>query len=249
MSIPHLTVTTSWDDGHPADGRLSELLLKYQVRGTFYVPCRNCEGRNVMTKRDLLALSQQFELGCHTMDHVVLTTVDPARAEGQIRDSKTWLEDVIGRPIHGFCYPRGKYNSTIKSLTKSAGFEYARTVKNFCMDVGSDQFEMPTTLQFFPHMPTVYLQNYIKHGLEPVRLRLFLAALRGGPLIDRVKRLANLCAESGGLFHLWGHSWEIEEHDLWCELEVVLKYLSETFQDANFIDNYTASSAITRNAV
>ena len=31
-------VTTSWDDGHPLDVRLAELLSSYGVPGTFYLP-------------------------------------------------------------------------------------------------------------------------------------------------------------------------------------------------------------------
>jgi len=29
---------TSWDDGHPADKRLSALLAKYDLEATFYIP-------------------------------------------------------------------------------------------------------------------------------------------------------------------------------------------------------------------
>ena len=31
-------VTTSWDDGHPLDIRLAEMLARYGVLGTFYIP-------------------------------------------------------------------------------------------------------------------------------------------------------------------------------------------------------------------
>jgi hypothetical protein len=31
-------ITTSWDDGHPSDLRVAELLIKHGLRGTFYVP-------------------------------------------------------------------------------------------------------------------------------------------------------------------------------------------------------------------
>jgi len=37
-----------------------------------------------------------------------------------------------------------------------------------------------------------------------------------------LKRLFN----SGGVFHLWGHSWEIEKYGLWTELEEVMKILA-----------------------
>ena len=31
---------------------------------------------------------------------------------------------------------------------------------------------------------------------------------------------------TGGVFHLWGHSWEIEQFGLWKELETLLKMLA-----------------------
>ena len=35
---PSTCITTSWDDGHPLDLRVAELLAKYGLQGTFYVP-------------------------------------------------------------------------------------------------------------------------------------------------------------------------------------------------------------------
>lgn len=238
MPTPPLVVTTSWDDGYPADLRLAEILSRYGIHGTFYVPRRNQEGRSVMTSADIGALSKAFEVGGHTMDHVVLTGLDLATAAGQIQQCKTWLEDVTGGTVTGFCYPRGRYNGSIKELTDRAGFAYARTIKNFFSSVGDDRFEMLTTLQFFPHRKSVYLKNFVKVRPDRNRLALFAAALTSGRLSDRAKRMADLCAESGGIFHLWGHSWELEEHDLWGELEDVLRYLSRGIGDnVVFLDN------------
>lgn len=36
-------VTTSWDDGHPSDLKLAELLKRYDVPATFYIPIDNRE--------------------------------------------------------------------------------------------------------------------------------------------------------------------------------------------------------------
>jgi peptidoglycan/xylan/chitin deacetylase (PgdA/CDA1 family) len=36
-------VTTSWDDGHPLDLKLAELLKKYDVPATLYMPMDNPE--------------------------------------------------------------------------------------------------------------------------------------------------------------------------------------------------------------
>lgn len=243
MPAPDLVLTTSWDDGYPADIRLGEVLQKYGVNGTFYIPRRNCEGRSVMASRDIYELAQSFEIGCHTVDHVVLTTLDRGSAEHQIRDSKAWMEDIIGRPAAGFCYPRGKFDATTKAMTEGAGFSYARTVKNFCLNAGADQFEMPTTIQFFPHPRTAYLKNLIGGGIDSTRLRLFLKAAATGSLLPRIKHLVDSWALSGGVFHLWGHSWEIEERSLWAELELTLKYISESCRTARFVENGSVFAA------
>lgn len=232
-----MIITTSWDDGYPADIRLAELLEKYNVAGTFYVPCRNSEGRAVIAASDVRELSRRFEIAAHTLDHIVLTTVADREAERQIREGKQRFEEILGADVHGFCYPRGHYNRRIRQLTVDAGFVYARGIKNFCSNIGRDPFAMPVTLQFFPHKKDVYLKNLLKHGLDLQRLRLCLAALTTASLVDRVRRLVDLCADGTGVFHLWGHSWEIEEHKLWRELEEVLGYLRQTFPHAIFATN------------
>ena len=38
MVWPATYITTSWDDGHPLDLRVAELLSEYHLQGTFYVP-------------------------------------------------------------------------------------------------------------------------------------------------------------------------------------------------------------------
>jgi hypothetical protein len=38
--------------------------------------------------------------------------------------------------------------------------------------------------------------------------------------------LINRILTTGGVFHLWGHSWEIEKYGLWKELEMLLEMLA-----------------------
>jgi peptidoglycan/xylan/chitin deacetylase (PgdA/CDA1 family) len=61
--------TTSWDDGHPLDARMAELLSLHEFQGTFYVPVSNREGLPVLGPEDLRRLGQGFEIGSHTIDH------------------------------------------------------------------------------------------------------------------------------------------------------------------------------------
>src|SRR6478672_9047149 len=146
-------VTTSWDDGHPSDMRVAELLDKYGIQGTFYVPTVNREGRPVISGAEIRQLASQFEIGGHTRDHAVLTECAPVEAEMQIRENRDYLADLLGAEIEGFAYVRGKHNATTRALVRRLGFKYARTTVNFECRLGADLSSIPTTIQFFAHGP------------------------------------------------------------------------------------------------
>ena len=67
-------ITISVDDGHPADLRTAELLSKYGLKATFYVPAENPE-RAVLGAEGFREIAREFELGGHTMRHVVLNSL------------------------------------------------------------------------------------------------------------------------------------------------------------------------------
>ena len=144
-----LVVTTSWDDGHPSDLRVAELLEKHGLTGTFYVPNTNSEGRPVMNSGEIAELGRRFEIGGHTRDHISLTNLAPPVAASQIVANKQWLEDVLGREVCGFAYVRGRYDRVVQALVDKAGFRYARTTKNLMSAPGADRLQVPTTTQFF----------------------------------------------------------------------------------------------------
>src|SRR5438552_1987792 len=121
------TITTSWDDGHPLDFRVADLLAKYGLRGTFYVP-RTAE-HGTMTAAQVRELSRSFEIGAHTLHHVDLTAAADNEAEREIIDSKAWLEDNTGQPCSMFCPPRGKYSYRHQLLIRQAGFIGMRSVE------------------------------------------------------------------------------------------------------------------------
>jgi hypothetical protein len=56
MTFPCLT--TSWDDGHPLDFRVADLLSKYGLTGTFYIP-RQCQ-TPTMSEEQVRELATSF---------------------------------------------------------------------------------------------------------------------------------------------------------------------------------------------
>jgi peptidoglycan/xylan/chitin deacetylase (PgdA/CDA1 family) len=234
-----LLVTTSWDDGHPSDERLAELLSRYGIAATFYVPSRNSEGRPVLDEAAIRRLTSKFEIGGHSIDHVVLHRLPPEELARQVNGNKRWLEDVSGKPVRGFCYVRGRYNNAITDAVRRAGFEYARTTENFRTGIGDEPHEIPATLQFYPHPASDYVKMLLR-GPSLSRARLFLSAVGAGTLTERVRRLADQARMGGGYFHLWGHSWELDERDLWGDLETALAHLAALSASTDFVTNLEA---------
>ena len=93
MNFPCLT--TSWDDGHPLDLRVAEMLERHGLTGTFYIP-RSIE-TGTMTESQMRELAGRFEIGAHTLNHVFLADAPDAAAKEEIEGSKRWIEDVTGK--------------------------------------------------------------------------------------------------------------------------------------------------------
>lgn len=230
--------TFSLDDGHPLDVKVAELLGKHCLSGTFYVPIRNSEGRPTMTKDALRNLAQHFEVGSHTIDHRYLSSVDKAEAQRQIVEGKTQLEDLLGQPVAGFCYPGGKYRSLHLALVQRAGFAYARTTTNLCFDAGHNPFELPTTIQFYPHATAVYWRNFASAGNWRGRHIALRLAVRHQRWIERMYALFDHACRHDGIFHMWAHSYEIDQLGGWEELDRFFGHVANRVAAPDLLTNH-----------
>jgi peptidoglycan/xylan/chitin deacetylase (PgdA/CDA1 family) len=220
--------TTSWDDGHPLDRRLAELMARHGIAGTFYCPLRNLEGLPVMQAADLRALDAAFEIGSHTLDHAYADRMPAARWSEQVLQGKQQLEAVLGHAVAGFCYPGGKLAPGSRAAVAAAGFAYARTTENFRADGGADPLRLPTSLQFYPHPRRVLLGNLVARRHWGLRLALASTCLGPGGWEPRLRRALQACRGPGALFHLWGHSWEVERLGLWPQLDRFFAHVAAT---------------------
>lgn len=217
-----MILVTSWDDGHPLDERIAEMLVRHGFTGTFYVPVRNNDNRPVLAGTALRRLAQSFEIGGHTLDHVRLTGLDLTEVNRQICSGKDGIEQQIGHSIEGFCYPYGNFSAAISNAVRQSGFQYGRTVEDLRIDCQEYPYCLPTTLQFIPHTKYSLCRNFLRYGNWARRVAVFKLALQIQNWYDRIPIIANAIAHTDSVLHLWGHSWEIEEKGLWKQLEEVL---------------------------
>jgi peptidoglycan/xylan/chitin deacetylase (PgdA/CDA1 family) len=231
-------MTTSWDDGYPADERLAGLLQRYGLTGTFYVPRR--AKRPVLDAPRLRELADSFELGAHTINHIVLPTTDDETARTEIYQSKDWIEQITGENCTTFCFPQGKFCSRHVRMAEKAGFRMARTVELMATSAPYRRAGLslyPTTLQAYPHGLTTYLINGFRRG----RLRNVATAVHLGAVssdwVTRGKRLIERVVRNSGVFHLWGHSWELDEQDLWDDVEELFRFMQKHTEEAPCVVN------------
>jgi hypothetical protein len=226
-------ITTSWDDGHPLDFRIASLLEKYGLQGTFYIPLSNPE-REVMHASQIQELAGTFEIGGHTLHHASLNTSDAGFLKAEINGGKVWMEQLLGKKTTSFCYPKGLYSAAAVETVKQAGYSYARTVELLETEI-SDNLLSPTSVQLYKHPASVYFLNPLKRsGMRGLgNYWKYAGSVKTLELLTN--RMLERIALKGGVFHLWGHSWEIEQENLWDELEVLLGILAQRtdFQKVN----------------
>jgi peptidoglycan-N-acetylglucosamine deacetylase len=220
-------VTTSWDDGDPADLKLAELLSGRGLRGTFYVPLRGYQGAQTLSALQLRELSAaSFEIGAHTVSHRSLSELKSKEVTDEVRDCKKVLEDTVGESVRMFCYPNGRYNAGVIREVERAGYIGARTTKMLSTALRFRRFEMPTSVQAFPHRMQAYLRNLGRARDVPGLVQYLAKWRRCKDWVDLGRQLFGRVLKSGGIWHLYGHSWEIEQLGLWSSLREMLDYVS-----------------------
>jgi peptidoglycan-N-acetylglucosamine deacetylase len=226
-SQARVTVTTSWDDEAASGLRVAELLAARGLPGTFYVPTAKLGTQSALSTTDLRTLSAGgFEIGGHTVSHKLLTTLSQPELAREVGECKSSLEQILGKAVTSFCYPKGRFNAQVVSEVRKAGYYGARTTKMLSMDASFRPFEMPVTVQAFPHTRMNYVRNLVRLGGFPALAKSAsdLISFDGWLLLG--KKLFDRTLRNGGVWHLYGHPWEIERLNLWSQLAEMLDYVS-----------------------
>jgi peptidoglycan/xylan/chitin deacetylase (PgdA/CDA1 family) len=196
-----MKVSISVDDGGYSDLKVAELLEKHGFKGIFFIPALTTRIRG----NDLKDLAKVHEIGGHTMTHPYdLKTLPYPQLQYEVMEGKKKLEYIIGKEIEAFCYPRGRFNQVVKEVVIDAGYKWARTARVLRTKMPVDPFETDTTI-------------HILRTRKEYEGRDLLG------LVDEM--LVKASQEEDGMFHMWLHSSELDEHCLWSEFEEALKMI------------------------
>jgi peptidoglycan/xylan/chitin deacetylase (PgdA/CDA1 family) len=93
----------------------------------------------VLDEDELRALAADgWEIGAHTVGHVVLTHEPAARVRKELDESRRVLEELTDRPCRFFAYCNGLHSPRVVSEVRRAGFEAALTTCDKLNFAGGD---------------------------------------------------------------------------------------------------------------
>ena len=128
--LPPRPVVLTFDDGY-ADLYTTAfpILKRYGFRATSFVITGKVGWPGYLTWPQMLEMQAsglvQFE--SHTVDHVDMSRVTPAKAQYELTASKMALEQHLNVPVRYFCYPFGRYNPRVEALLAQDGYVAATT--------------------------------------------------------------------------------------------------------------------------
>jgi O-antigen biosynthesis protein len=156
IPLPAHPVAITFDDGLlDTFDRARPLLLRHSFPATFFLVTglmgRTSEwmarGRHrpasLLDWHDASSLvAEGFVVGSHSVSHPRLDTIEPARALGEIVDSKRDLEDRLGAPVRHFAYPYGSFDRNVRDLVAEAGYASACSVQSGFNSTATDRFAL-----------------------------------------------------------------------------------------------------------
>jgi len=220
-------VTTSWDDGDVWNLKLAEKLASRGLPATFYIPTGALGQGSTMTVAQLRELDNSgFEIGAHTVSHPVLSDLTGETLKREVVDCKRTLEHILGREVPSFAYPKGRKNSEVARRLEEAGYRSARGLRMLSLNYQFPRFDMPFTVQAYPHRWSGFARNLAKRGAFGTLAKYSLQISRSSGWVELGKKMFDQALREGGAWHLVGHSWETERIGGWAELEEIVDYVS-----------------------
>ena len=219
--LPQVYVVTSWDDADLKTRKLVHLLEKYNLEATFFVPYAP-KGIKRISDDELKTLAQRFEIGSHSVSHSILTQLSRKQIECEVRESKRMLEKIVEKRITCFCYPGGFYDDVVIEEVKCAGYIAARTTEIYTNRIFLSPLKIGTTLQARRQTKfTRSLLNLLKLGTPLSITKMWFDKWSAFAIF-----LFEVTTSKGGVYHLWGHAWEIEKQKMWKDLEDVFCHIA-----------------------
>ena len=212
-------VTFSYDDGCRADIKLSQILTKYGLKGTFNLNSAWLGKSDTdwhLTREEIkeYIIDKGHEIAVHGAEHKANGNIRPIEGIQDVFNCRLGLEKDFDMIVRGMAYPdsgvghfhNGTTMSDVENYLKELDIVYARALgkKNDTFDLPEDWYQwMPTAHHDSPEVFEL-IDKFINYKLTDTYL---------------ARRIPKL-------FYLWGHAYEFDQNDNWNRMEKICEKLS-----------------------
>ncbi len=210
-------VTFSYDDGCPQDMRLSDILTKHSLKGTFNICGDGLKGDKTLSAETMKKyfLDRGHEIAVHGYYHRAEGRIRPIEGIRDVLDNRIELERKFKRIIRGMAYPDSGITfftdatdyATVKDYLQKLEIAYARTYNE-----RNTSFNLPDDW---------YRWNATAHHNDADIFELIEKFMN----LDFTKK-TYVGALQSRLFFLLGHSFEFDYDNNWDRIEEICKRLS-----------------------
>ena len=132
-------VALTFDDGYvDFYTNVLPIIKKYNIKTNLYIITGTTSSEKYVNEEQIKELSNSglVSIGSHTVTHNALATLNVEQIETELKDSKEYLENLLGKEIQTISYPTGSYNSTVLN-TAEKYYKYGITTINGVQSMGN----------------------------------------------------------------------------------------------------------------
>lgn len=186
-------VVITFDDGCETDLITAAPILQDAGFGaTFYITLGFLGRPGYMTPDQLRQLSNQgFDIGCHSWTHPYLSDLSRHQLQHEIGAAKIELEQLIGRPVHHFSCPGGRWSSLAAEVAKEAGYRTVASSRIGVNGASTDRFNLARIVIMRNTSLAQFQRTCRAEGIRELQVRDFVRGtakrLLGNKLYDRLR--------------------------------------------------------------
>ncbi len=124
-TLPAKPIVLSFDDGYRP--QFTFALPELRKHGWPGLLNLKAEGSDLYTSNVEAMIAAGWELAAHTIHHLDLTTLGAEQLKEEVAGSRAILRRDYGVPVENFCYPAGRFDSTVIAAVRAAGYVGATT--------------------------------------------------------------------------------------------------------------------------
>ena len=120
---PKKEIQICFDDGFRGLWDCRDYILKQNWRPTVFIAVELIGKPGYLTKDEIAALDAEGVIfQSHCWSHKVLTDFNSAELEHEVKDSKIYLEDMLGHEVNEICFPVGYFSDEVLNSCRNAGY-------------------------------------------------------------------------------------------------------------------------------